>query len=291
MWGAALAATLLVGAPTADELRAASAEAFGARRYADADELLRQAYALDPDPQLVYGRAQVQRSWGHCGEAVEFYESFIQLSDAPKAQADAQSWIDECADVLDAIATATQQAEAGNVDAGRRTLAALGPDPASPEVILARASVELEGGDCAAARSLVDLFVERVGDDARAEAAAERVALCEEPLPAAEPPPPRIESEPPPPIDRAAPIEKKRRLDGWTIGLTVSGATVAVVGGALIGAGHARARRDAADEGVFDENVNVSRSLYWSGIAGVSVGAGLLATAAVRALWLRSRKK
>jgi len=62
-------------------------ELFAADKPAEALDALKTAYALDPQPQLLYGIGQVHASLGQCAEAKTFYERFL----ATKPRADVAS--------------------------------------------------------------------------------------------------------------------------------------------------------------------------------------------------------
>lgn len=84
---------------------AKAAEAHKAGRFADARTELNATYALDPQPQLLYALGQVYVKLGQCGEAIMFYEQFIDSNPAAAAAESAQQAINACK-----VAAAQQQA-------------------------------------------------------------------------------------------------------------------------------------------------------------------------------------
>lgn len=88
----------------AKEHMAKAAEAHKEGRFADARTELNAAYALDPQPQLLYALGQVYVKLGQCGEAIMFYEQFIDTKPAAAAAESAQQAINACK-----VAAAQQQ--------------------------------------------------------------------------------------------------------------------------------------------------------------------------------------
>jgi tetratricopeptide (TPR) repeat protein len=84
----AVAAPPAKEASTSDKARAAdlfkrSADAYRQGDFKQAIELLDEAYALDPQPVLLYNRARAHEGLGHLDEAIAGYEKF--LADEPNA--------------------------------------------------------------------------------------------------------------------------------------------------------------------------------------------------------------
>lgn len=70
-------------ADKADKARAAdlfkkSADAYMKGDFAQAIKLLDEAYALDPQPVLVYNQARAHEGLGHLDEAITLYETYLQ---------------------------------------------------------------------------------------------------------------------------------------------------------------------------------------------------------------------
>lgn len=65
-------------------------------RYDDALTELNIAYSLDPNPAYLYSIGQVKVMKGECGEAIVFYQRFIESKPSAEAQAKAQEAIDTC---------------------------------------------------------------------------------------------------------------------------------------------------------------------------------------------------
>lgn len=61
----------------ASELFKKSADAYLRGDFAQAIELLDQAYALDPQPVLIYNKARAHEGLGHIDEAIELYEKYL----------------------------------------------------------------------------------------------------------------------------------------------------------------------------------------------------------------------
>ncbi len=79
---AASAPTTAPPAGTTNKARAAelfksSAEAYMRGDFSHAIELLDEAYALDPQPVLIYNKARAHEGLGHVDEAIELYERYL----------------------------------------------------------------------------------------------------------------------------------------------------------------------------------------------------------------------
>ncbi len=66
-------------------------------RYADALIELTTAYALAPQPEILYAIAQTHVQLGDCPQATLFYQRFLSTGPAPVAAAAAREAIDACA--------------------------------------------------------------------------------------------------------------------------------------------------------------------------------------------------
>ncbi|HEU4616375.1 MAG TPA: hypothetical protein VFS15_29955 [Kofleriaceae bacterium] len=73
-----------------------AAKAHKAGDYARALEELQAAYAIDPQPKLLYAIAQVHAKLDDCAKAIDFYEQFIAATSDKSKQAVAQQAIDAC---------------------------------------------------------------------------------------------------------------------------------------------------------------------------------------------------
>jgi tetratricopeptide (TPR) repeat protein len=65
--------------PSFDALVAQAMEHYQARRYEEALVLFEQAYAIDPEPELVYNIARSHERLLHREQAVDAYERFLQM--------------------------------------------------------------------------------------------------------------------------------------------------------------------------------------------------------------------
>src|SRR5262245_456470 len=66
------------------------------RKYDVALTELQLAYGLDPQPELLYAMGQVQVKLGHCHDAVNSYQKFLQTKPPAEPAAAAQEAIDSC---------------------------------------------------------------------------------------------------------------------------------------------------------------------------------------------------
>jgi tetratricopeptide (TPR) repeat protein len=66
------------------------------RRFADALAALEAAYALDPQPQLLFAMGQLNVRLGRCERAIMFYERFVATKPKPEAAALATEAIETC---------------------------------------------------------------------------------------------------------------------------------------------------------------------------------------------------
>ncbi|MBA3458887.1 MAG: hypothetical protein H0T46_02930 [Deltaproteobacteria bacterium] len=71
-------------------------EAHKAGRFADALVELKAAYALEPNPDLLFAIGQVNVKLERCADAIEYYEKFLATKPGAQAQADTQQAIDTC---------------------------------------------------------------------------------------------------------------------------------------------------------------------------------------------------
>lgn len=68
----------------------------GEGKYAEALDELTQAYALDPQPDLLYAIAQVDVKLDHCSDAIAFYEKFLASRPKPGPAGAAREAISVC---------------------------------------------------------------------------------------------------------------------------------------------------------------------------------------------------
>jgi tetratricopeptide (TPR) repeat protein len=99
-------------------------------RFADARNALTAAYALDPQPQLLYALGQVSVKLGKCTEAIDFYEQFLATRPARVAADSAIQAINACK-VATAQQAAQQAAAAAQAEASETAdTAQVPPEPA-----------------------------------------------------------------------------------------------------------------------------------------------------------------
>lgn len=83
-------------AETADELVKKAKAHFDVQEYAEAEAELKQAYKLDPRPQILYALAQAQRMAGACDRAIVSYQNFLRTNPPPDQAKLAQDNITRC---------------------------------------------------------------------------------------------------------------------------------------------------------------------------------------------------
>ena len=71
--------------PTREALVAEAQDNVNREQYAEARRLLAQAYAQDPDPPLLFARAQVERLAGDCDAARTLFEAFSETASTEDA--------------------------------------------------------------------------------------------------------------------------------------------------------------------------------------------------------------
>lgn len=81
-------------------------QATDAGNYADALTELTAAYALDPQPELLFALGQVNRWLGRCADAIAAYEKFLASAPKPNAAAAASDAIETCREHLPRAAPA-----------------------------------------------------------------------------------------------------------------------------------------------------------------------------------------
>ncbi|HWB80978.1 MAG TPA: hypothetical protein VG755_38710 [Nannocystaceae bacterium] len=86
--------------PKASEIEAIRAQgkaAFAAKDFDRASRAFADAYVLDPQPDLLYNRAQAERLAGRCNVAVGLYEQFLKVEPAStQVAADARLHLAKC---------------------------------------------------------------------------------------------------------------------------------------------------------------------------------------------------
>lgn len=73
-----------------------AARHFAAQEWDEAIDALVEAYALDPDPDYLYARAQAERFRGRCDVAIAMYEHFLASDPAPQQRKDTERNIELC---------------------------------------------------------------------------------------------------------------------------------------------------------------------------------------------------
>lgn len=94
-----LSARLAHGGDVKAEARAHIARAtelHSASKFREALDELEKAYALDPEPPLLYAMGQVYVSLGECDQAITFYERFLASKPSAKSAALANEAIEVC---------------------------------------------------------------------------------------------------------------------------------------------------------------------------------------------------
>jgi tetratricopeptide (TPR) repeat protein len=97
---AILASTRALADPKADaqKLIQNATDAYAAGRFTEALQDLTLAYALAPDPELLFAIGQAHMKLGDCASATTFYERFIATKSDPKEIAIANKAIKTCKD-------------------------------------------------------------------------------------------------------------------------------------------------------------------------------------------------
>jgi tetratricopeptide (TPR) repeat protein len=153
-----------------------------------------------------------------------------------------------------------------------------------PEYLFMRAELVRRQGRCPDAVPLYERFIAAGPPEQDVAAAQAAIAECEpQPEPEPEPPPPRVEPPPPAtPVDR--PPLQRPRPDAIGHALLWPGLAVAVIGGGLLGAAHAR-RRDAVDapsEPAYLDRLGRAPEMSAAGITLLAVGGALALAGAIR---------
>ena len=109
----------------AQQKLALAAEHHAAGRFKEALELLTVAYALDPQPDILYAIAQVHVKLGDCTQAITFYERFLSTHPADDAGDAAREAIEVCK-------TTPPPAAAETVEPAPMPAPSTAPHPAAP---------------------------------------------------------------------------------------------------------------------------------------------------------------
>jgi len=83
-------------AETADELVKKAKAHFDVQEYTAAEAELKEAYKLDPKPQILYALAQAQRMANECDRAIVSYQNFLRTNPPDDQAKLAQDNIDRC---------------------------------------------------------------------------------------------------------------------------------------------------------------------------------------------------
>src|SRR5690606_892382 len=75
---------------------ARATELHEASRFREALDELKTAYALDPDPPLLYAMGQIHVNLGECEQAIAFYERYLASKPSAKSAALAHEAIETC---------------------------------------------------------------------------------------------------------------------------------------------------------------------------------------------------
>jgi tetratricopeptide (TPR) repeat protein len=78
------------------DLVARANKEFEQGKYEDALKTLEAAYAIDPDPGIVFALGQVHMKLGDCKQAIAYYRSFLATKPDPKQAATVYKAIDRC---------------------------------------------------------------------------------------------------------------------------------------------------------------------------------------------------
>ena len=83
---------------------------FAAEQWDEAVEALIEAYALDPEPDLLYARAQAERMRGNCRVAIALYERYLESNPSAAQVEDTKVNIRRCEESLFAANASTTEA-------------------------------------------------------------------------------------------------------------------------------------------------------------------------------------
>ncbi|MBX3159132.1 MAG: hypothetical protein KF773_24400 [Deltaproteobacteria bacterium] len=266
----------------AKHVEAASA-AHGAGNFAAARLELIAAYALDPQPDLLFALGQVHVKLGICPIAVVLYERFLTTKPAEGPRAAATEAIAMCRAQPPAVAAPTPaerleratglHRDGKYADALPELMLAYALDP-RPEVLYAIGQVEVKLGHCPRAVLFYERFLGTSPPEGAADAATEAIEICRTS-------PPPVATEPKPPV-----VVATGRAPWYTdkLGDALAGGALALGIGAAVAYGAARgALADADGAATYDAHAAaVDRAHDRRSLAlGLGVGAAALGTVAV----------
>lgn len=102
---------------------------FAAEEWDEAVEALIEAYALDPNPDLLYARAQAERMRGKCRVAIALYERYLESEPSAAQIADTKVNIRRCEESLFAAEASDPDEGAESPEPEKKVTA---PTPAAP---------------------------------------------------------------------------------------------------------------------------------------------------------------
>lgn len=74
---------------------------YNAKEYAEAIKELRTAYALDPNPVILFAWAQAERLYGRCSRATKLYQRFLKTRPSAQQAEAARTGVERCKDQPD----------------------------------------------------------------------------------------------------------------------------------------------------------------------------------------------
>ena len=257
-------------------------EEFRAGDFEAASETLARLYGIDPRPEYLYLRAEVERLGGHCGTSVELYRRYIETGPEPRKVEQARNQVARCGEALEALARARKlEREGAFIEASGAVAQAytVAPDPAH---LVRRGDLERRGGQCRTALELYREYLDLEPDGDAAAAATEGTRAC-----TSSPAPKPEHEEPPPLMVDAPPPSKPRHVLADPLGGALAGTGIVSLGVGLGLLGRALTlQAEARDQAIpYDDfERQRTRAYRWSGagIGLISAGAALLVGAAIR---------
>lgn len=79
-----------------EDLRAVANELYEQGRYEQADAVLAAAYAVDPDPDLLFARAVIAKELGDCERAIELWTLYLESEPDAEGTQHAQTYRADC---------------------------------------------------------------------------------------------------------------------------------------------------------------------------------------------------
>jgi hypothetical protein len=232
-----------------------ASEAFAAKDYERAADALARAHALEPQPELIYARAQAERLAGRCSKASPLYIDYLDTQPSADSAALVRWNLSLCLATMSLDADACEQAQT--------QLGAI------------RADAE---GDQTKSKQLLELEV--------------RLEACRAPAPAPIPLP-KVQPESPPPVEAtpAPPPVQRRRVDPWGVGLGAGSVLLAGTAVGLFLGGQAQLDAVSLEgtHGRARSRIENGRALSFGGIGAAAAAGGLAVGAVVH--WLIWRKR